>query len=662
MKTQPETQTFEFTGPEGCIERVRDYVSERNILGALAAIEHGKKHFSGMMELPEAQLLAGKIARWRERFKEARQWFRRAAQHKPFHTESMYEIGRVWLEAGRTELAVDAFLDVVEDEHALIPYRTHAWAGLCVCFAGLERMKSAEEAIRKAASFGLISAQLLADEARYLTIGGASEEAQAQLARALQIDTSCVDAFELLANLFHIGGRSQEAKEILAYGIENSPHSLKLMALMAEVHSSIGEYRESAAFHRRCLEISPAGANADSTRLSFARCFYGAGRTKNAIAELEALLQRHPRSTHRREARERLKALSSDARNKHTIANFPRKLQKRNYCAPNTLANVLAYFGSEQTQDRIAEEVFTEGTRWNDLVTFLGRIKGFRTFAFLSDLGQVKEILNNDIPVVVGEYSGVDGHCIALIGYDDQMGVVIAQDPLFHDPIEITYSEFKRSWAFTDNLVVITVPERQGGMLDLVEKEGQELVQNWLEALKHREEGHFDDAVNALEELLKREPEYSSARRTLIEIAIMLRDFDRAKELIDEALELEEHSYWSLRYAGDVAMIQKDYAGALDFYARAVRLFPDDPTLHYLRGEIAFSAGDRKRGRAELMHALDDRPGDIRPRLRLAKDYLDSGDLRRAAYHAKAALELAPSNPVAENILKQAGKTATAKL
>lgn len=637
-----------------CCERVRAFLGERNIAAAAQAFDEGCEEHPGMALTAEGQLLKGRIARWRERYKEARRCFRLAARDARFAVECRYEIGRVWLEAERTELAVEALLAVAQDETALIPWRAHAWSGLCVAFSALEREASAEEAIKRAASFGLISAQLLTDEAYHLVVAGSIEEAQGQLARAIQIDLGCVDAFVMLANLFHIRGRAKEAKEILAYGIEQSPHAIKLFALMAEIHFSRGEYREAAAFYRRTLELSPDGANTDANRLCFARCCYRAGHPKQTVVELKALLARHSKSAYRRDARELLTNLGEGGRAFHTIEKFPRELQQRNYCGPNTLANVLTYLGRKTDQREVAEQVFTQGARWHDIVTYLRELPGFQTFAFLANIDQVKRIIDADIPVITGEYTGVDGHAVAIIGYDDRLGVVAEQDPLFFDPVDVTYQQFKRSWAFTDGLAVVVVPDNKAAVIKDMEREGEELVDRWLGALHLRAEGKFDDAAQALAAILKDEPAYSSARRTLVEIAIITQEYERALDLLNDELERDPHSYWALRYSGDIALTSGEAAAAMDFYGRAVRVFPDDPTLHYARGEIALSAGDRKRGRAELVKALEEHPSAIHPRIRLARDYLESDDGRLAAYHAAAVLELSPKHKDATAILSRA--------
>jgi tetratricopeptide (TPR) repeat protein len=600
---------------------------------------------------PEYWHLRGKTARALERYKEARQCFRRAMQEPRFAVEAQYELGRAWLLGGRYELAVEAFLEVASNDKARIPYRVHAYGGLGRAFAALERPGSSQQALEQAQKFGLISAQLVADDGYRLVTLGAVAEARAQLVQAIEIDGGCTDAIALLADLLHVDGESLQALKLLEYGIEQSPGSLQLYSQLAEICHSIGRFSDAVTVYLHCISLSPEGANADATRLSCARALYAEGRVADCRGMLASLLAVHKKSRFRREAHHRLSALTSGDSRRALIEGFPRTLMRREYCAPNTLANALKHFGAHVSQQGIAEQVFTNGTRWHDLIGFLRRVDGFNTFAFLSSAEQVKQILEKMIPVIVGEYSGMDGHCIALIGFDDRAGVVIAQDPKFHDPVEITWQDFERSWAHSDRLAVVAVPERLADGIRALPRRGEALVSKWVEALRIRAEGRPDRAMKMLDDLMAAEPSFASARRTAVEIAITGGKFDLAAKLLDEELSARGKSYWALRYAGDVALQSGNAADALGHYDAAVRLFPDDTTLHEARGRISLAFGDRKRGRAELVHALETQPSAIQPRLELARDYVVAGDAGKARYHLLATLEIAPDSVEARALL-----------
>ncbi|MCA8939634.1 MAG: C39 family peptidase [Planctomycetes bacterium] len=649
-------------------ETVTVVLNEENALPflrtALGAMRSGEaalicQHLEGglpkLCETAEYCLLRGRLARFKERFKESRKWLRKALDDPKFGYEARYELQRSLLEGGRRDMAADVLVRLLKEDDLKIPLRVHANSALAVAYTSLERYESAQKAIEEAAAPGIISAQLLADEAYRLAALGARQEALQQLQQAVDIDAGCPDAFFLFANLLHIHGQAEDALQVLAMGLEQVPTSIRLLQLAGEVYRELGNHADAAEAYRAAIAVSPEGAHSDGLRLEAAKALFADGKTGGAKQALEELLERNPRSSFRREARSRLAALASKARGHHRIKGFPRTLQKRAYCAPNTLANLLTFWGSDSTQDEVAAQIFTDGARWHDLLSFLRSIEGFETRAFLSNLDEVKSLLDSNIPVIVGEYTGLDGHCIALLGYDDRMGVVIAQDPLFYAPVEIPYADFETSWDFTDSLVVVTLPTKEAvNVFAKLNPTTCEIVQRWTRALSLRQASHHEMALGELENLMASHPEFLSPFRTATEIHLMRGAPEKALEVLRPLLKANKKNYWALRYAGEASLSQGDLAEAWEYFGKAVRRFADDSTLHYARAEIAFVAGDRKRARAELMWALDARPAFLPARLRLAQDYLEAGDLERAQWQAEHVLEIAPGHLMAEKILDAA--------
>gem|GEM_PF-2950032 len=657
MSNQPGAQSQERT-PREALSEVRDELSRGELRAAADMLSAALAEFPELDEQPSTHLLIGRCAHELENFRAARQHYRFAAQDPKIEIEALYRMGRSWLDSGRFERAVFPFMKVAADKRSHIPFRVHANSGLAAAYAGLDRHKSAEQAIERAAAPGLISGQLLADEAFRLASIGGTQEAQNQLTRALQIDGECVDAHALLANLLLVNERGDEALEVLVKGLHHAPQNLKLLSLLAEVHYSMREYREAAAVYQRCLELAPQSENADATRMSFARCFYHAGRPTQTKVELELLLKYHPMTTFKREAEERIASMEAGVKGGHLIAPFPRTLQRRNYCAPNTVANVLRFFGFDASQDDVAERVLTNGTRWQDLVSYLKNLDGMRVYAFQSDRESLFPILRAEIPVIVGEYEGMEGHCIALTGYDTWPGVFYAQDPNFFDPVEITFGEFERSWRYTDQLVVIVVPDdpedERTKLIEEMPRRGEDQISRWLHALRLQADGNAKEATQEFQALAEEYPDYLPAQRALVEARISARDFPGANDLLQALRERlgDLAPYWVLRYSGDVTLRLGEPDDAMDFYAAARKVFDGDPILHYVEAEIALALDRKLRGRAELVKSLELNPTMLSSRIRLARECLESGELRFARYHAEAALEIAPDSAKALDIFK----------
>src|SRR5690606_23077415 len=136
-------------------------------------------------------------------FREARGLLNRATANPDCHVEARFLLGRTLFDSGRIEHAIRVLEDILHDEDGLVPYRVHAGGALSVAYSALGLNKGSQDALEEAAKFGLISAQLLADEGYRLMRVGAYPEAEVQLAKGLQVDSTCEDAFFRLCNTLY---------------------------------------------------------------------------------------------------------------------------------------------------------------------------------------------------------------------------------------------------------------------------------------------------------------------------------------------------------------------------------------------------------------------------------------------------------------------------
>src|SRR5690606_17319212 len=203
------------------------------------------------------------------------------------------------------------------------------------------------------------------------------------------------------------------------------------------------------------------------------------------------LLEAHPRTRLRREVAARIQSLEDPpGKSSRRIANLPRKLQKRSYCAPNTLANVLTFTGIKATQDDVAARIMRgAGTRWPELLDFLKDVKGIAYRGFFGTLDLLRRCIDNDVPVITTEYFGMSGHALAIIGYDDTAGLLIAQDPRFFEPVEIAYHEFLRSWQHDDGLCVAVTGEENKKKLPALRGDEEQLVRQHIDLLRLQADG-----------------------------------------------------------------------------------------------------------------------------------------------------------------------------
>ncbi|MBE7491745.1 MAG: tetratricopeptide repeat protein [Planctomycetes bacterium] len=655
-----------FSNRKACLARAREHLNNRAFRAARNTLDKGLRQWPALAFEHEYLTLLGHVA-WRQRrLREARRCLQLAARQEDCHVEARYLLGRALLDGRRTEDAVRVLDAVLHDDDELVPYRVHAGGALSVAYSALGLNKSSQDALEKSAGFGLISGQLLADEGYRLMRIGAYPEAEVQLAKGLQVDATCEDAFFRLATALMIQNKLDPAQEVLAYGIEQSPENVNFYELMARMYEMRGQHKESAAFLKRALEVSPECDGADAIRFELACSLYHAGRLEAATLAFTEMIQQHPRSELRRLAELRLTALQARQTGAKAarLTGFPRKLQKRAFCAPNTLANVLSFAGKPVSQEEVAARVFRGGgTRWPEIFDYLAGVEGIAWRAYFGSLDLLRRCVDAGLPVITTEYWGMSGHALAVIGYDDTGRLVIAQDPRFLEPVEIPYAEFEQAWRHDDGLCIAVAPAGRKKHLPGISGDDERLVRGFVEALRAVGEGKLPQAAAAAEDLAQSAPEKQAPLRLSAEIALMQRDFKKVTAVAQRALKLWPDCFWALRFLGDAAWLTGDAAGALARFHAARQVDNRDPVLAYAMGELLLSIGQRKQGRALLVRALREDSRFHAARLRLAEDCFATGEDVAGKLHARLLIEYEPDHEKARALLAaKAGATAVITL
>ena len=651
-----------FSSRKVCLARAREHLANRSYKASRNTLTRGIRQWPDLEYDHEGLTVMGNIAYRQGRYREARRLLTLATRDEDCHVEARFLLGRTQLESGRIEHSIGVLEAILHNQDELVPYRVHAGGALSVAYSALGLNKSSQDALEEAAQFGLISAQLLADEGYRLMRVGAYPEAEVQLAKGLQVDSTCEDAFFRLCNTLYIQGKTEPAMEVLAYGIEQSPEFVPFYTLMSELYSSRGQYKEAGAFLKRALEIVPDADDADQSRFMMAQALQRAGRIEAAVMGYRDVLEKHPRTRLKRDVELRIDALQSrdkDAKIERLV-NFPAKLQKRAYCAPNTLANVLTFVAAPVTQEEVAARVFRgTSTHWPEMFDYLKGIEEISYRGFFGTIDLLRKCINVGVPVITTEYYGMSGHAIAVTGYNDEARLVIAQDPRFLEPVEIPYEQFEKAWQHDDGLCVAVAAHGERKRLPAQSGDDERLVRDFLDVLRKRNEGAEEAAMRAAAEVSTTAPEKQAPLRILAEMALERRATKELKQLCDEALTKWPGCFWAVRHLGDALWMDGDTDGALAKYRKARRIDRRDETLHYAMGELLISTGERRRGRAYLMRALRENARFHRARTRLAEDLLEAGNTDAARFHARLLIEYDPDNAGARELMaKITGNTA----
>lgn len=654
-----------FSSRKVCLARAREHLGNRAYRSARNTLSRGVRQWPDLESDHEYRTVLGHVA-WRcNCLREAKRHLTIAARDEDSHVEARFLLGRVLLDMGQVERAISVLSAILKDPEQLVPYRVHAGGALSVAYSALGLNKSSQDALEEAAKFGLISAQLLADEGFRLLRIGAYPESEVQLAKGLQVDSTCEDAFHRLGNALFVQGKSEPALEVLAYGIEQSPEYPRFYSLMSEVYTTRGQHKEAAAFLKRALEISPEADDSVQLQFMLATSLYRAGRPDGAIMTYRDLLQAHPRTPLKPTVQQRIRSLERHVQAKAVrLEGFPRKLQKRAYCAPNTLANVLSYCGVNTTQDDVAARVMRgAGTHWPEIFDYLKEVEGVAARGFFGTLELLKRCIDSKLPVITTEYYGMSGHALAIIGYDDAAELLIAQDPRMFEPVEIPYREFERSWMHDDGLCIAVARAADRKRLPAQSGDEERVLRGFLDLLRKRADGDQEEALRAAHDLSNEAPEKQAPMRVMAEIALEHRSGPQLLALCDDALRKWPDCFWALRHRADAVWMSGDSNAAMDQYRKARRVDRRDPSLNYGISELMHATGRKRAARALLLQVLAEDPRMHRARMRLAEHLAEAGDKDGATFHARLLVEFDPDHgPARELLAALAGNTIVRKV
>lgn len=340
----------------------------------------------------------------------------------------------------------------------------------------------------------------------------------------------------------------------------------------------------------------------------------------------------------------RAQLAASEGRSRVQLAAFPTTMQRRNYCGPCTVELVLRYWreGIDITNDQIARAIKDPGGgtpiyRMREYFHLLG----FDTLRCRASVGQIKRIIDAGLPVIVEERFANSSHVTVVIGYDEEAGTLLFQDPMTHAlttlPIE-TVNQLRR---FVCNAALVAFPADQGyqrtlALMDLYDD--QALV--WMDqAALAFDEGRYDETASLARSAVQRLPSLELGWVTWL---------------------LAELRRWSPRaptspyLPGSLAArldrpdeVSNDGGERITAVLEAAMAACDSSEVRQLAGQVALRNGDPAAARAALEQALAQEPTSAYTHALLAECHVAlraDGPAREAAARA---IQLDPSLPAA---------------
>lgn len=176
--------------------------------------------------------------------------------------------------------------------------------------------------------------------------------------------------------------------------------------------------------------------------------------------------------------------------------------------------------------------------------------------------------------------------------------------------------------------------------------------------------GQLDQAKAQLIAAIKIDPKYIGAFQNLATIELEQKLYDDSKKHWQKVLDLtaetqmkdinerRELAYFSL---GQIAMLQKDYVGAVGYFNASLRIKKDASDTYLLLAKAYMELDQNQQAMEKINAALAFEPNYAEAHYVRGKLYQASGDIVDAAWDFRAALDAAPDNPEAEAAVESLG-------
>ena len=159
-------------------------------------------------------------------------------------------------------------------------------------------------------------------------------------------------------------------------------------------------------------------------------------------------------------------------------------------------------------------------------------------------------------------------------------------------------------------------------------------------AIRHLRRNEYEDAVKAMDSLIKAEPNDPNHYRFRAELLRLWGKLDRARRDYHQMTELDPNSAVGYNGLAEVSLQAGDHVKALEAAQKAAELAPDDWVALYNLGMIEDRLGQASATIEHLQKALELRVPDVRHQLLihlyLTRAYARSGDLANAGEHLTA--------------------------
>lgn len=155
-------------------------------------------------------------------------------------------------------------------------------------------------------------------------------------------------------------------------------------------------------------------------------------------------------------------------------------------------------------------------------------------------------------------------------------------------------------------------------------------------------QGNMDEALAKCEACLKLNPADPQLHDLMGRLLLEARKPDQAAKSFEQALKLYPDAASVHTNLGDALAMQKEYSKAADAYKEALRVDKDNVKAHFQLGRYYNASGQPDVAQHHLQEALRISPSQAQIHAELATAFVNQGDLDKAVIHMQKAADLQP--------------------
>jgi predicted Zn-dependent protease len=234
------------------------------------------------------------------------------------------------------------------------------------------------------------------------------------------------------------------------------------------------ERQEALGAARRLAEqIEPLAPLADREFKSFvARTWLDISTASDDHAAME-FWSREARSPFHRKVLENLKRGSAG---KRVRLSYQRTIQKHVECVPTSIASALSATGASISLEQLARAVTFGGTAEWAAADWL-RENGFHVRVFSANAEIAAQLIHAGIGFTVSWDDDQSGHAVAIVGFDEPAGTLIAHDPSSFRNVDYLLSTFTERYSPLGVPAMAVVPMQLAAVLDRILPADSEVVE-----------------------------------------------------------------------------------------------------------------------------------------------------------------------------------------